>query len=82
MEAEIDGDYLIVTVTGYIPDAPDHEFALKPPRHVLDQVRRMKGLVVSIVTKVCPSFLSPEELPAAIRDEEAVIGWIPLVEAS
>jgi hypothetical protein len=82
MEAEIDGDYLIVTVTGYIPDAPDHEFALKPPRHVLDQVRRMKGLVVSIVTKVIPSFLSPEELPAAIRDEEAVIGWVPLMEVS
>jgi hypothetical protein len=82
MEAEIDGDYLIVTVTGYIPHAPDHEFALKPPRHVLDQVRRMNGLIVSIVTKVIPSFLSPEELPAAISNEEAVTGWIPLMEAS
>ena len=78
MEAEIDGDHLIVTVTGYIPHAPDHEFALKPPRHVLDQVRRMKGIAVSIVTKVIPSFLSPEELPAAFHDEEAVTGWIPL----
>lgn len=82
MEAEIDGDYLIVTVTGYIPHAPDHEFALKPPRHVLDQVRQMKGLAVSIITKVIPSFLSPEELPAVFRDEEAVTGWIPLMEDS
>jgi hypothetical protein len=82
MEAEIDGDYLIVTVTGYIPHAPDHEFALKPPGHVLDQVRRKKGIAVSIVTKVIPSFLSAEELPAAFRDEEAVTGWIPLMEDS
>jgi hypothetical protein len=82
MEAEIDGDYLIVTVTGYIPHAPDHEFALKPPGHVLDQVRRKKGLAVSIVTKVIPSFLTPEELPAAFRDEEAVTGWISLMEDS
>ena len=82
MEAEIDGDHLIVTVTGYIPHAPDHEFALKPPRHVLDQVRRKRGIAVSIVTKVVPSVLSPEELPAAFRDEEAVTGWIPLVEDS
>ena len=78
MEAEIDGDHLIVTVTGYIPHAPDHEFALKPPQHVLDQVRRMEGIAVSIITKVVPSILTPEELPTAFHDEEAVTGWIPL----
>ena len=82
MEAEIDGDHLIVTVTGYIPHAPDHEFALKPPQHVLDQVRRMEGIAVSIITKVVPSILTPEELPTAFHDEEAVTGWIPFMEDS
>jgi hypothetical protein len=78
MEAEIDGDYLVVTVTGHIPHAPDHQFALKPPRHVLEQVRRMKGIAVSVVTKVVPSLLGFEDLPAAFSDESAVTGWVPL----
>ena len=77
MEAEIDGDYLIVTVTGYIPDAPDHEFALKPPNTCLTKCR-MKGLAVSIVTKVIPSFLSPEELPAASATKKPSPAGFPL----
>jgi len=78
VEAEIDGGYLIVTVTGYIPHAPDHEFALMPPRHVLDQVRRMNGIAVSIATSVVPSLLRPEDLPGAFLDEESLVGWVPL----
>jgi hypothetical protein len=82
VEAEISGDYLIVTVTGYLPDAPDHEWALKPPRHVLDQVRRLDGIAVSVVTKVVPSLLGSQELPAAFCDEEALVGWVPLTDGS
>jgi hypothetical protein len=80
-EAEISEDYLIVTLTGYLPDMPDQEWAIKPPEHVLDQVRRLKGIAVSFVTKCLPTLLAPDDLPAAFSDDEARIGWVGLMPA-
>jgi hypothetical protein len=77
-EAEIIDGYLIVTVTGYVVDAPDQEWAVKAPAHVLDQVRRLRGVAVSLVTKALPTLLLPEDLAAALTDDEALVGWVPL----
>ena len=79
-EAEICGEYLLVTLTGYVPDAPDQEWAIKPPKHVLDQVRRLKGLAVSLVTKALPTLLLPEDLASAFTDDEARIAWVQLMQ--
>ena len=78
-EAEISGDYVIVTLTGYLPDMPDQEWAIKPPKHVLDQVRRLNGIAVSVVTKALPVLLLPEDLPSAFTDDEALVGWVQLM---
>ncbi|WP_329260760.1 hypothetical protein OG417_25010 [Actinoallomurus sp. NBC_01490] len=78
VEAEVSGDYLIVTVTGYLPDNHDHEWAIKAPEHVLHQIRRLEGIAVSLVTKALPTLLGHEDLPSAFGDEDALIGWVPL----
>lgn len=80
-EAEIADGYLIVTLTGYVEDAPDQEWAVKPPAHVLDQARRLGGVAVSLVTKALPTLIQPDDLPAAFTDDEALVGWIPLATA-
>jgi hypothetical protein len=82
VEAEIVGDKLTVTLTGYVPDTPDFEWTVQAPSHVLAQVQRYRGLAVSIVTKALPTRFMPDDIVPAFADEEARIGWVTLVSAT
>lgn len=82
LEVEIVDGYLLITVTGYLPDTVEHEWAIEPPAHILEQVRRLRGLAISLVTKALPTRLGVEDLPSAFTDPEALIGWARFEEPS
>ncbi|MEU0594598.1 hypothetical protein [Streptomyces ardesiacus] len=85
VEAFLSNEYLIVRVSRNILDhLPEQEWVIEAPEHVVAQIRRLGGLVVSLITKALPTRLSYADIPSACGDPEALIGWVPLkkVESS
>lgn len=78
--AHLSGQYLIVRVSRRFPDLPEQEWVIEAPDHVIKQIRRRGGLVVSLLTKALPTRLSYADMPSVCGDSEALIGWI-LLEA-
>ncbi|MCX4812502.1 hypothetical protein OG601_18010 [Streptomyces sp. NBC_01239] len=76
--AYISQKYLIVRVSHRFTDLPEQEWVIEAPEHVIEQVRRLEGLVVSLLTKALPTRLSHGDIPSACGDPEALIGWVPL----
>ncbi len=66
---------LTVTTAGA---SPDHQWAIAPPPHVCDQLRRHHGFAISVTTKLLPALVVPDDLPAAFADPEALTGWVDL----
>ena len=62
------------------PNTAGYQFwAVGPPPHVCEQLRRYRGFAISLTTKTLPTLLIPEDLPGAFNDPEAVIGWVDLI---
>ena len=76
MQAELRGEQLNVTVTG--GQAAGHEWVITPPAHVCEQVRRLRGLAICLITKTLPALLPPEHLPSVLADPDALVGWVHL----
>jgi hypothetical protein len=76
VQAQLSGGQLIVAVAD--TSARDHQWALRLPAHVDKQIRRLRGLAVSLMTKAFPPRLGFDELPSGFADPEALIGWVPL----
>jgi hypothetical protein len=76
--AHLSDQYLIVRVSRRFPDLPEQEWVIEAPDHVIKQIRRLGGLVVSLLTKALPTRLGYADIPSACGDPEALIGWVPL----
>jgi len=76
IRADLRDDRLTVT-TGEAA-AGGHTWAVSPPPHVCEQLRRYRGFAISLTTKALPTLLIPEDLPGAFNDPEAVVGWVDL----
>ncbi|MFL4907338.1 hypothetical protein ACJ6WF_30085 [Streptomyces sp. MMS24-I2-30] len=72
------GEYLIVRVSRRFSDLPKQEWVIEAPEHVLAQIGRLGGLVVSLLTKALPTRLGSADIPSVCGDPEALIGWVPL----
>jgi len=77
IRADLRDDRLTVTVGE--DSAGGHAWAVSPPPHVCEQLRRYRGFAISLTTKTLPTLLIPEDLPGAFNDSEAVIGWVDLI---
>ena len=55
------------------PGMPAGDARRAPPAHVREQVRRHRGLAISLITKTLPALL-PEHLPSTLADPEALAG--------
>ena len=66
---------LTVTTTGA---EQGHQWAIAPPPHVCDQLRRHHRFAISVTTKMLPTLVLPDDLPAAFTDPEALTGWVEL----
>ena len=75
--ADLRDDRLTVTIGE--DSAGGHTWAVSPPPHVCEQLRRYRGFAISLTTKTLPTLLIPEDLPGAFNDPEAVIGWVDLI---
>lgn len=74
IHAALDDGHLSVTA-----DTPTrHEWAVDPPAHVCEQLRRHRGFAISLTTKALPTLLALDDLPGAFTDPEAVVGWVDL----
>ncbi|MFF9309520.1 hypothetical protein ACF1BS_01250 [Streptomyces sp. NPDC014748] len=79
VEALLSDEYLIVRVSkDFLDHLPEQEWVIEAPEHVITQIRRFGGLVVSLVTKALPTRLGYADIPSACGDPEALIGWVPL----
>jgi hypothetical protein len=75
----MDGECLSLAITADLPPrTAKSEWSINPPAHVREQIHRREALAVSVTTKVLPGLLSPEDLPAAFIDPEALVGWVRL----
>ena len=74
--ADLRDSRLTVTIED---SAGGHTWAVSPPPHVCEQLRRYRGFAISLTTKTLPTLLIPEDLPDAFNDPEAVIGWVDLI---
>ena len=77
IRADLRDDRLTVTIGADSPGG--HTWAISPPPHVCEQLRRYHGFAISLTTKALPTLLTPEDLPGAFNDPEAVIGWVDLI---
>jgi hypothetical protein len=78
IRADLVGDRLTVTINA---DSPaEHTWAIAPPPHVCEQLRRHRGFAISLTTKALPTLLIPEDLPGAFADPEALVGWVDLAK--
>jgi len=79
IRAEMDGECLSLAITADLPPrTAKSEWSINPPAHVREQIHRREALAVSVTTKVLSGLLSPEDLPAAFIDPEALVGWVRL----
>ena len=76
IRADLHDDRLTVTIGADSPTG--HMWAISPPPHVCEQLRRYRGFVISLTTKALPTLLTPEDLPGAFNDPEAIVGWVEL----
>jgi hypothetical protein len=77
IRADLRDDRLTVVTIG--ADSPGgHTWAISPPPHVCEQLRRYRGFAISLTTKALPTLLTPEDLPGAFNDPEALVGWVDL----
>jgi hypothetical protein len=79
IRADLRDDRLTVTIGADSPGG--HTWAISPPPHVREQLRRYHGFAISLTTKTLPTLLSPEDLPGAFNDPEAIVGWVDLTRA-
>ena len=78
IQAELRDGRLTITIGADSPAS--HHWAIAPPPHVCDQLRHHRGFAISLTTKALPALLTPEDLPGAFADPEAVTGWVNLVK--
>ena len=76
IRADLHDDRLTVTIRADSPGG--HTWAISPPPHVCEQLRRYRGFAISLTTKALPALLTPEDLPGAFNDPEALVGWVNL----
>ncbi len=76
IRAGLAGGRLTVTLNADSPAG--HTWAVDPPPHVCEQLQRCRAFAISLTTKTLPTLLSPEDLPGAFGDPEAVVGWVDL----
>ena len=76
IRADLRDDRLTVAIGADSPGG--HTWAISPPPHVCEQLRRYRGLAISLTTKALPALLAPEDLPGAFNDPEAIVGWVNL----
>ncbi len=76
IRADLHDDHLTVTIRADSPGG--HGWAISPPPHVREQLRRYRGFAISLTTKALPALLAPEDLPGAFNDPEALVGWVNL----
>lgn len=50
--------------------------------HVRAQLQRFRGFAISVTTKALPALLTPDDLPGAFAEPEAVTGWVDLTTAT
>jgi hypothetical protein len=79
IRADLRDDRLTVTIGADSPG--EHTWAISPPPHVREQLRRYHGFAISLTTKTLPTLLIPEDLPGAFNDPEAIVGWVDLTRA-
>ncbi len=46
-----------------------------------EQLRHYRGFAISLTTKALPALLTPEDLPGAFNDPEALVGWVNLTSS-
>ncbi len=80
IHAALCAEHLTVAVTADQPVR--HEWTVDPPPHVCEQLRRHRGFAIALTTKVLPTLLLPEDLPAAFADPEAITSWVNLDRSS
>jgi hypothetical protein len=76
IRADLRDDRLTVTIGADPPGV--HTWAISPPPHVREQLRHYRGLALSLTTKAPPTLLTPEDLPGAFNDPEALVSWVDL----
>jgi hypothetical protein len=76
IRADLRDDRLTVTIGAGTPGG--HTWAISPPPHVREQLRHYHGFALSLTTKALPTLLTPEDLPGAFNDPEALVGWVDL----
>jgi hypothetical protein len=76
IRADLRDDRLTVTIGADSPGG--HTWVISPPPHVCEQLRRYRGFAISLTTKALPTLLTPEDLPGAFNDPEALVGWVDL----
>jgi hypothetical protein len=74
--ADLRDDRLTVTIGA--DSSGGHKWAISPPPHVREQLRHYDGFALSLTTKALPTLLTPEDLPGAFNDPEALVGWVDL----
>lgn len=78
VRAELTGTKLTVQ---FPSDNPDRYICTtEPPARVLGQLNRVGSLAIAVTTSVLPTLMTPDDLPTALTDPGALVGWVPITK--